>query len=359
MIDNLFEMISEQMLMDFDISAQINHHGIKGSLREDALYNFLANGRLPSKYGVSSGIVVTTLSTDQSRELDLVIYDKNLCPTWISSRSYQVFPIEGVYGCIEVKSKLSKQELENSLKKIKSLRNLVPQRCPMPFGMIFAYSLDGNSLDSLEKNLLDFQKDHSFVEWPNLVVVLNEGIIFQKQGTTTIFEVEKFNKKTFPISIHFKKRSLFHFYSFLFDILNTIQLSPILISRYSNQPSRMNDLIIRHYDYTSPDNPEDYLFIKEVFDFCKNHDKIKFSQIHDMPFLGDPLEVNLDQEVYLYDPEHLPSDSESILRLMSHNNTNDSRYKCRYPLGVVEINYNVYYFPVFYIMKFRKTFNPD
>ena len=67
----------------------------------------------------------------------------------------QIFPIESVYGIIEVKSSLSKDELLDSLEKIKTLKSLVPRESiqikgpifetayprPMPFGIVFSYSL--------------------------------------------------------------------------------------------------------------------------------------------------------------------------------------------------------------------------
>lgn len=351
MIESLFESISEQMLKEFDISAWINHNGVKGSLREDALHNFLVDGRLPEKYGIASGIVVTTLNTDQSNQLDLIIYDKNLCPAWIKSRSCQVLPIEGIYGCIEVKSKLSKDELQDSLKKIKSLRALTPERCSFPFGIVFAYSLSDNSLNSLEKNLQEFQANRSPLEWPNLVVVLNEGIIFQKRGLETVFETEKFDRNTRPVAFQFGKDSLFQFYSFLFDSLNLRNLSPFLASRYANQPIRLKELTIRHYGYT---NSNDYEFLKSLFYYCQNIEKITLEQVFDMPFLGNRQDIDLKQEVYFYDPEKLPSDIRNLIdQITNQKDLEISASVCRFPLGNVEINYENYYFPMYYLSKFR------
>ena len=43
------------MRTDFDVSAQIKHSGSKGTVRENILRDFLAEGRLPTKYGLGSG----------------------------------------------------------------------------------------------------------------------------------------------------------------------------------------------------------------------------------------------------------------------------------------------------------------
>lgn len=352
MIESLFKSISEQMLKEFDISAWINHGGVKGSLREDALHNFLADGRLPKKYGITSGVVVTTLNTDQSNQLDLIIYDKNLCPVWIKSRSCQILPIEGIYGSIEVKSKLSKKQLQDGLKKIKSLRDLVPERCSFPFGIIFAYSLSRNSLNSLEKNLREFQDSHTPSEWPNLVVVLNEGIIFQKKGLETVFETEQFDRDTRPVAFHFGKDSLFQFYSFLFDSLNLKSLSPFSASRYIDQPVRIEDLIVRNNDYITKD---DYKLLQEIVIYCHRHksEKVKLRELYDLSSRVDSQEIhqaNLDQEVYFYDPEHLRLDLKNLSGREDPRSVADLD---RYLLDYVEINYEIYCFPKRYLYRFR------
>ena len=84
------------------------------------------------------------------------------CVTSIIDESIQVFPIEGVYGIIEVKSELSKEKLYEGLEVIKRLKLMAPKGraisftpmgsvlidSPIPFGIIFAYELKDNSLES-------------------------------------------------------------------------------------------------------------------------------------------------------------------------------------------------------------------
>ena len=65
----LFQTISKRMRADFDASAQIKHSGSKGTIRENNLRNFLAEGRLPAKYGLGAGEVVGRIR-DTSRQCD-------------------------------------------------------------------------------------------------------------------------------------------------------------------------------------------------------------------------------------------------------------------------------------------------
>jgi hypothetical protein len=86
----------------------VRHAADKGGNREAILREFLA-GHLPRKYGVAKGEVITRTG-GHSHPADVLIYDAINCPVLYVSDT-QVLPIEGVYGAIEVKSRLSKAEL--------------------------------------------------------------------------------------------------------------------------------------------------------------------------------------------------------------------------------------------------------
>ena len=72
----------------------------------------------------------------------------------------QVLPIEGVYGVIEVKSRLSKAELADALKKLASFKLMNPPYFPAriypsdvqrrqpsaPFGIVVGFELADNCL---------------------------------------------------------------------------------------------------------------------------------------------------------------------------------------------------------------------
>jgi len=113
------------MQADFEVSAQVKHSGSKGAIRENALKNFLAEGRLPRKYGIGTGEVVGRVR-DTSGQCDIIIFDQLNGVALLHEENVQIFPIDCVYGIIEVKSSLSKAKLFDALNKIKTLKTMVP-----------------------------------------------------------------------------------------------------------------------------------------------------------------------------------------------------------------------------------------
>ncbi len=155
-INYQFILIEEQMIKDFERSASIKHPGDKGNSRENFIRNFLTtSGYLPKKYAVSEGsshiISATGHTSDQT---DLLIYDALNTPKLLSLDNIQFFPVETVYGVIEVKSNLnSKETVFDALNKIKSFKGLKRSKTSSKklggltittdasegFGIIFAY----------------------------------------------------------------------------------------------------------------------------------------------------------------------------------------------------------------------------
>ncbi|WP_126423764.1 DUF6602 domain-containing protein [Asticcacaulis excentricus] len=188
----LFQKISQKMRTDFEISAQINHAVSKGTVRENQLRKFLSENRLPDKYGLGAGEIVGRVR-DTSRQCDVIVYDRIDGISLLSDDSIQVFPVDCVYVIIEVKSSLSKVEFIDSLDKIKAFKRMSPagkvstslgggytSLAPRsrPFGMVFAYGLAGNSLDSLVENLKEWESSTPPEFWPNYVCVLEVGTIY-------------------------------------------------------------------------------------------------------------------------------------------------------------------------------------
>jgi hypothetical protein len=89
------------------IRASITHAPEKGRALEHAVTTLL-RGFLPAEYGLSTGFVVW-LSPDGpklSRQLDIIIYDAIKSGPLIRLSTCDVFPLEAVYGYVEVKATL-------------------------------------------------------------------------------------------------------------------------------------------------------------------------------------------------------------------------------------------------------------
>ena len=116
----VFRHISNKMLEDFELSAEINHQGSKGTYRESSLEKFsfrrtftvalqkLVLGKLLGQHIMCHG------------KSDLIIYDQLNGYSLIYDASTQVYPIECVAGTVAVKSTLNKTEFMSSLEKYKN-----------------------------------------------------------------------------------------------------------------------------------------------------------------------------------------------------------------------------------------------
>ncbi len=124
--------------------------------------------------------------------MDILIYDKINCPVLYAGET-KVLTIESVYGAIEVKSKLTKTELTDSVDRIAKFKDLAPRdlsiiqtgernmvlhRPSRPFGIVFGFDLGDNSLESLVENWDELNKGVYWINNSvNLVAVLGVGII--------------------------------------------------------------------------------------------------------------------------------------------------------------------------------------
>ena len=93
--------------------SEINHHGVVGALRE-AVIRQLIVPLLPSHMAASTG-VVTSYNGEQSRQCDIVIYDRRLLQTVLVAEA-GLFPVEAQIAHIEVKSRLNMTELRKAHK---------------------------------------------------------------------------------------------------------------------------------------------------------------------------------------------------------------------------------------------------
>lgn len=184
-----FEKVEATLLAKFNEAPVVTHPGDKGDNREEILRDFLRE-HLPAKYGVLKGQIISK-DGEISHSADVIVYDAVNCPVLYQART-AVVPVEGVYGIIEVKSRLSKTEIVDAMVKIADFKRMAPRdlgvistreyvtvhRPSRPFGIVFGFSLAGNTLDSLAKN---YAEQHAVIHdinyFTNLVCVLGSGIL--------------------------------------------------------------------------------------------------------------------------------------------------------------------------------------
>ena len=90
----------------------MSHQGLKGQLRE-ILVRDLFKPLLPPGFGLGTGEIIT-VDDRQSKQQDVVLFDKNILPPILFEGTSGLFPIESVLYSIEIKSKLTAQEIKDS-----------------------------------------------------------------------------------------------------------------------------------------------------------------------------------------------------------------------------------------------------
>ena len=117
---------------DFGLSflktQSINHRGSKGTAREGVLGDFFRE-QLPGRYSVTEGEVVDLLG-NPSPQLDLMFYDASVDFPF-RAEGADILAAEALLSSIEVKSKLTKAEIEKSVIAARKLRKLKPFGRPL------------------------------------------------------------------------------------------------------------------------------------------------------------------------------------------------------------------------------------
>lgn len=203
----VFRGIKEKKLIDFnDISSAISHRGAKGRVREIEIVTEYLQRYLPGHIGVANGECVATDGA-VSPECDIILFEKNSTPYLVHKEGYQVFPIECVYGVIEVKSRLDKKELQDSIAKVKEIKSMPKVAYEAQKGPIvnettlygrnwnyfptvaFVFAYDSIELETLKEHYIEGQADLPFERQIDSVWVLEKGMLIQRNRRTGIIEL--------------------------------------------------------------------------------------------------------------------------------------------------------------------------
>jgi hypothetical protein len=122
-IGEVLESYSRKLWHDFQEEARTSNDDFdRGQPHEAAVREFLST-RLPGRYGVGEGIVIDA-SGGQSRHCDVVVYDRQRTPILSSETGLTIWPFESVYAVAQVKSKLTRSELESAVQDIADFKAL-------------------------------------------------------------------------------------------------------------------------------------------------------------------------------------------------------------------------------------------
>jgi len=179
---SIFEKASAKLRQEFDELYSVPHAALKGAEAEKTIIDFL-NDHLPKRFSAGSGFIIDP-SDRISRQTDVVIYAAIHCPVYRASEDAAIFPSTNVAAVIEVKSVLSKDELNsafNNIQETKSLAKYKPPRTPFlincqTMGCLFAFDTS-ISLEKISEHYTTLLRKNGIGHHIDLIVVLDKGLI--------------------------------------------------------------------------------------------------------------------------------------------------------------------------------------
>jgi hypothetical protein len=172
-----------------DISAAIRHAGEQGASNERIITKFL-NEYLPKRYAVGHGKILAHTDED-SAQIDVIVYDSQRSPPLYTEEGLMIAAVESVYGVVEVKTTLDKDEIADANNKGRSvldkprLWTRLTQRTPAaevasegptypPIACCFGFQTK-TSLDAMIANLNELSSSRQ--NCLGLVCALDKGVL--------------------------------------------------------------------------------------------------------------------------------------------------------------------------------------
>lgn len=120
-LERLMRAWARRMWAQFE-DIQRQHRWESGRRREDDVREFL-EAFLPQRLAIGTGEIVA-VDGQVSPQIDLIVYDWLYTPLLDRSPSSVVVPVEGVYGVIEVSSRLDRTKLQADVEKIRAVKRM-------------------------------------------------------------------------------------------------------------------------------------------------------------------------------------------------------------------------------------------
>lgn len=205
-IREIWGMLANQMLERFSKSP-VPHRGERGSQREFLVIDYL-NRFLPHRFGIIQQGTVIDSSGTQSKNIDIVIYDKVVTPIFEYEES-KLIPCEGVVAIGEVKTTIdSESKFRAVLEQLESVHRLdrhmgysndevavhgahghikmekVGEDLPTLDHRIFSFIFTYNTLtsESVTECLDGYCKEKPIRYWPNVYVAAKDFLVSYHLG---------------------------------------------------------------------------------------------------------------------------------------------------------------------------------
>lgn len=333
-----FLFYQEDMLRLYERAKDSKHARDIGLAREEIVRNFLVDtGLLPARYAVSDRSVRVASTTGHvSRELDILFYDPfDSVSLMRRENAFQVLPVESTYGTIQVKSKLTRQEIRDGLENIASYKRLRRTKTEgwtvfsgrpksqQGFGILFAFDTDLDWID-LVNEIEAFAQEKPKHLWCNAVFVLTKGFVLHGTEHRAVYlndDISTINELQMHGRPDRTGHCLYDLYSVLLDLLKNTNVQPPPVQSYFQLPLVAGDHSYKYsHGYfaefgtceTHGDFPRKLTEEKlvEVIEWCKSAEPINWIRATDIAYgkAGDNTEAYERQpgDVRIYNPDALP-----------------------------------------------------
>lgn len=337
-LEREFLYYQEDMLRLYERAKDSKHPRDVGLAREQIVRKFLVDtGLLPTRYAASTTSVRVASTTGHvSAELDILFYDPIDSVSLMRRENvYQVLPVESTYGTIQVKSKVTRQDIRDGLQNIatyKGLRRVSTEggavysgrtKSRHGFGILFAFDTDLDWSDLLNE-IKTFAQNNPKHLWCNAVFVLSKGLVLYGDNQRAAYLNDDIAAVT-ELQMHGRPdRAGLCFYNLhcvLLDLLKNTHIQPPPVESYFRLPFVAGEHSYKYSlgqfaEYGTCETHGDFARkltekkLIEVIEWCKFAEPINWIRATDLAYgkAGDNTEAYLRQpgEVRIYNPGSLP-----------------------------------------------------
>jgi hypothetical protein len=181
---------------------------------------------IPARYGVGSGVVIDRQG-NQSRVCDIVIFDKTYYPSILALEAAHLFPVDFVYATIDIRPRLSSDEVKESLAAVASVRRLeiVSEEFMLPEARDGGISVRAyrptppvSCVFAFESNV---KQSQAYKEWftprpelthlyPRLVGCLDQGVVQMEDDDLRAYTLPVMKSETGFLATIFRADSAVH-----------------------------------------------------------------------------------------------------------------------------------------------------
>lgn len=206
-IRDVFHGAETELWANFIKAAAFKNSGEKGTFREDGVAKFLRE-QLPGRYGVAKGELMDSTGR-RSGQVDIIIFDQTRAAPFLrgSKHAQWILPVEAALATVEVKSRLTRNELVSIGKGIHLTHSLRPWG--EPFAVISGYREHQRDVEipRIQTSVFAFESDLGSKDWAlkeitrarealgesgalsaqlDRIVVLNRGMINVGKGNALL-----------------------------------------------------------------------------------------------------------------------------------------------------------------------------